>query len=168
MTPARQVRGSASCSRPRHLSGLLFLLFALVAGRLPSRLLGRFSSSPSWPPSLQPPSWPLRCRRSFLDLQPSWPWLSWLCYSWLGFLGRWPFLALAFWPWAFGTGLSGFGFNGLLGFDSLLGRCDLLDFDRSLGFVSLRALSRVFFGSGLLVGLGSRHVFRNGLLRRFL
>src|SRR6266511_1228713 len=136
-----------------HLSGLLFLLF-WPGRRLPSRLLGRFFL-------IYLPGrrlcrrllGPLRCRRSFFGFGS----LLGLGFLGYGFLYR-GFLSLGlfgiglfgiglfgiglFGIGFFGIGFLGFGFNGLLGFDSLLGRGDLGDlsgFDRSFGFLSLRA-----------------------------
>src|SRR6266511_1314606 len=126
-----------------HLSGLLFLLF-WPGRRLPSRLLGRFFL-------IYLPGrrlcrrllGPLRCRRSFFGFG-SLLGLGFLGYGFLyrGFLSLGLLGFVLFGIGFFGIGFLGFGFNGLLGFDSLLGRGDLGDlsgFDRSFGFLSLRA-----------------------------
>src|SRR4051812_30959058 len=149
------MRGSQAFEA-RHLSGLLFLLFGtgrrrlrsrLLAGFFPGCLLGRRLCS-RLPGAL-------RYRRRFFGFGS----LLGLGFRSLGFRS-FSFRSLGFRSLGFrslgfrnlgflsrgllGLGLFGFGLNGLLGFDSLRGRCDLFGFDRfgfdrSLGFLSLRA-----------------------------
>src|SRR5262249_20856890 len=152
-----------------HLSGLLFLLFGFGHWRLASRFPSRFFRLCLLGRRLRRRLLgPLRYRRSFLGFGS----LLGLGFPGYGLLGlgllSLGFLSLGLLSFGlFARGLLGFGFNGLLGFDSLLGRCDLLGLDRSLGFLSPHALQSLP-GLDLLVWLGGRHAFRAGLLRRFL
>src|SRR4029079_6797199 len=168
-----QVRGHVAFEA-RHLSGLLFLLFRLgrrrrLPGRLflaclpGCRLCGRLLG-------------PLRRPSSLFGFGSLLVGLGFLGHGFLGcsFLGYGllGFCLLGF--GLFGLGLRGLGLggigllglDGLLGFDSLHGRRDLPGLDGALGWLGLGAFL-FLAGPGVLAWLGSGHVFRTCLLRRF-